>query len=152
MLCATGEYIIGRAARRSTPKSIADGFEVSVDNGIEVARKTGGLLYDSPVVANFPCGGVSCDPHPVMQVKSRMRPGEHALRRLDIHEFPAHKQTQHRPSKRLGEYCDIVQRQRHERAVRPESAIGHQQVEVRVPVGQGALVVAGRGPSSERPR
>jgi len=28
---------------------------------------------------------------------------EHALRRLDIHEFPAHEQTQHRPSKGLGE-------------------------------------------------
>ena len=32
-----------------------------------------------------------------------------------------------------------MQRQRHERAVRPESAIGHQQMEVRVPVGQGAV-------------
>ena len=41
-----------------------------------------------------------------------MRPGEHALRRLDIHEFPAHEQTQHRPSKGLGECCDIVHRDR----------------------------------------
>ena len=63
-----------------------------------------------------------------MHVKPRMRPGEHALRRLDIHEFPAHEQTQHRPSKGLGERGDIVQRQRHERAVRPESAIGDEQV------------------------
>ncbi len=58
---------------------------------------------------------------------------------LEIHEFPAHEQTQHRPSKGLGECCDIVQRQRHERAVRPEPAIGHQQMEVRVPVCQGAV-------------
>ena len=40
---------------------------------------------------------------------------------------------------RLGELGDIVQRQRHERAVRPEPAIGHQQMEVRVPVCQGAV-------------
>ncbi len=63
-----------------------------------------------------------------MHVKPRMRPGEHALRRLDIHEFPAHEQTQHRPSKGLGECGDIVQRQRHEGAVRQESAIGDEQV------------------------
>jgi hypothetical protein len=48
--------------------------------------------------------------------------------RLDIHEFPVHEQTQHRPPKSLGECCDIVQRQRHERAVGPESAIGDEQV------------------------
>ena len=56
-----------------------------------------------------------------------MRPGEHVLRRLDIHEVPANEQTQHRLSKGLGEGCDIVQRQRHERAVRPEPAIGDPQ-------------------------
>ena len=39
-----------------------------------------------------------------MHVKSRVRPGEHALRRLDIHEFPAHEQTQHRPSNDPGLY------------------------------------------------
>ena len=72
-------------------------------------------------------------------MKSRVRPGEDALRLLDIHEFPAQEQTQHRPSEGLGECCDIVQRQRHEGAVRPEPAIGHRQMEVRVPVGQGAV-------------
>ncbi len=74
-----------------------------------------------------------------MHVKPRMRPGEHAVGRLDIHEFPAHEQTQHRPSKGLGECGDIVQRQRDEGAVRPEPAIGHQQMQVRVPVDQGAV-------------
>ncbi len=68
-----------------------------------------------------------------MHVKPRVRPGEHALRRLDIDEFPPHEQTQHRPSKGLGECGDIVQRQRDERAVRPEPTIGHQQMQVRVP-------------------
>ncbi len=42
--------------------------------------------------------------------------------------FPAHEQTQHRLSKGLGECGDIVQRQRHERAVRSKSAIGDEQV------------------------
>ncbi len=79
---------------------------------------------------------VGGNPHPVMHVKSRVRPGEHAVRRLDIHEFPAHEQTQHCPSKGLGACCDIVQRQRHEGAVRPEPAIGNQQIAVRVPVGR----------------
>ncbi len=52
-----------------------------------------------------------------MHVKPRVGPGEHAVRRLDIHEFPAPEQTQHRPSEGLGECRDIAQRQRHEGAV-----------------------------------
>ena len=44
-----------------------------------------------------------------MHVKPRVRPGEYAVGRLDIHEFPAHERTQHRTSKGLGECGDIVQ-------------------------------------------
>ncbi len=78
-----------------------------------------------------------------MHVKSRVRPGEHAVRRLDIHEFPAQEQTQHRPSEGLGECGDIVQRQRHEGAVRSKPAIGDQEVQMRVPVCQGAVGLDG---------
>jgi hypothetical protein len=35
-----------------------------------------------------------------MHVKPRVGPGQHALRRLAIHEFPAHEQPQHRPLER----------------------------------------------------
>ena len=66
-------------------------------------------------------------------------PGEHRVRRLDIHEVPAHEQTQHRPSEGLGECCDIVQRHTDEGAVTSKPAIGDQEVQRRVQIGQRAV-------------
>ena len=75
-----------------------------------------------------------------------VRSGEHAVRRLDIPELPAHEQPEYGTTEALGERRDIVQRQRHERAIRPEPAIGDQEVRMRVPVDQGAV---GLDPTSQ---
>jgi hypothetical protein len=68
-----------------------------------------------------------------------VRPGEHALRCLDIHELTFDEQLEHSTAERLGERGDIMQRQPDERTVGPEPAIGDEQVEVEMPVGQRAV-------------
>ncbi len=74
-----------------------------------------------------------------MHVKPRVRPGEHAARRLGVEEAAPHEPREHRAAERFGERGDVVERQLHERAVGPKAAVGDQQVEVRMPVGQGAV-------------
>lgn len=52
-------------------------------------------------------------------------------------------------AERFGEGRHVVQRQRHECAVRPESAIGDQEVQVRMPVGPRAVGLD-RGDDADR--
>ena len=91
------------------------------------------------------------DPHAVVHVKARVRPGEHALGGVAVHQLALHQHAEHRAAERFGHRRHVVQRQRHERAVRPEAAVGDQQMEMGVPVGQ-RTVRLDRGDDADRAR
>ena len=102
-------------------------------------------------------------PHPAVPVNPECGRASMAGARF-LQQPPAHEPPEHRAAERFGQGGDVVQRQGHEAAVRPEAAIGHQQMEMRVPVGERAvgldrgdeadreLPLAGGGPDEGRER
>ncbi len=81
-----------------------------------------------------------------------MRPGEHPGGLILVEELQPHKQPEHRAAKRLGQPRGVVHRPRHEGPIRPEPAIGNQQVQMRMPVGARAMgLQAGDDPDREMP-
>jgi len=68
-----------------------------------------------------------------------MRPVEHAVSRLDIHELAFDEQLEHCTAERFGERGDIMERQADEGTVGSEAAVGDEHVEVGMPVSQGTV-------------
>ncbi len=56
-----------------------------------------------------------------------MRPGEHALSRVDVHRLAFHKHLEHRAAEGLGESSDVVERQMDERPIGTKTAIGYEE-------------------------
>jgi hypothetical protein len=69
----------------------------------------------------------SC-PDSVVRVETRMRPGEHALSRLDVHGFTLYGHLEHGAAESLRERSHVVERQRHEGAVGAKTAVGDEQM------------------------
>jgi hypothetical protein len=76
-------------------------------------------------------------------MESRVRPGEHALSRLDIQELTLDEHLEYRAAERFGQGRDIVQRQPDEGTIGPEAAVGDQHMEVGMPVGERAVGLDG---------
>jgi hypothetical protein len=56
-----------------------------------------------------------------------------------VEELEAHEQPEHNAAEGLGQPRGVVRGPRHERAIGPEPAVRDEQMEVRMPVGAGAL-------------
>ncbi len=78
-------------------------------------------------------------PDGVVHMESRVRPREHALSCLDIHQLAFDEQLENRAAEGLGERGDFVEGQVEERAVRTEAAVGDKQVQMRMPVGERSV-------------
>ena len=89
-----------------------------------VAREPGG---ERAIVFRYPDGAV--------HVKPGVRPGQHAGGLLLVEEFQPHEQPEHGAAKRFGQTRRVMDRPRDERPVGPEATVGHQEMEVRMPVG-----------------
>ena len=90
------------------------------------------------------------DPHRRVHVKAGVRPGEHLRRLVLVEQLQADKEPERRPAERLGQPRGVVHRPRHEGPIRPEPAIGDQQVQMRMPVGARAMgLPAGDDPHRE---
>ena len=63
-----------------------------------------------------------------MHVESRVRPGEHALGRLDVHQFAFHEHLEHCAAERFGQCRDVMERQVNEGAVWAKTAVGDKKV------------------------
>ena len=74
-----------------------------------------------------------------MHVEARVRPREHPGGLVLVEERAAHEQPEHGAAERLGQARGVMHRPRDERAVGPEPAVGHEQVQVRMPVGPRAV-------------
>ncbi len=72
-------------------------------------------------------------------MESRVRPFEHPLSRLDVHQLTLNEHREHRAAEGLGESGDIMERQMDESAVWPKTAVGDKQVQMGVPVREGAV-------------
>jgi len=75
-----------------------------------------------------------------MDVEARVRPGEPADGLLLVEQVQAHEAPEHGTAKRFGQARRVVGGPRDERPIRPEAAIGDEQVQVRMPVGARAGV------------
>ena len=77
-----------------------------------------------------------------MDVEARVGPLEHPLGLVFVKEAAAHEEPEHGAAERLGQRDGVVARPprpAHEGPVGPEAAIGDDQVEMVVPVGQRAV-------------
>ena len=63
-----------------------------------------------------------------MLVEPRVRPGEHALRRLAVHDFTVHEHLEHGSAERLGQSGHVMEGQVHERAVGAKTTVGYKEV------------------------
>ncbi len=57
-----------------------------------------------------------------------MRPIEHTLSRLDVHQLTLDEHLEHRTAEGLGESCDVMERQSYESPIRTKTAVGYKQV------------------------
>ncbi len=73
-----------------------------------------------------------------------MRPGEHAGGLVFIEQLQAHEQAEHGAAERLGQARRVVGGPGDEGAIRPEAAVGHEEVQVRMPVRPGAVRLPAR--------
>jgi len=73
-----------------------------------------------------------------------MRPRQHARGLVLVEQLQPHEQPQHGAAKRLGQTRGIVHRPRHEGAIWPEPAIGHEAMQLRMPVRPGAVRLQAR--------
>jgi hypothetical protein len=80
-----------------------------------------------------------------------MRPGEHCLGVLALEEPAPHEKAEHGPAKRFGELRGVVRGPRHERTIRPETAVGRNHMNVRVPIRERPVGLdAAHDPHRER--
>ena len=63
-----------------------------------------------------------------MDTQSRVRPGEHALSRLDVHQFTLYEHLEHGSTEGLGESGHVMERHMHEGAVRTKPAVGYKEM------------------------
>jgi len=68
-----------------------------------------------------------------------MRPVEHALGRVHVHQFSLDEHLEYRTAEGFGECGDFMEREVHESAVRAKATIGDKQVQMRMPVGERAV-------------
>ena len=76
-----------------------------------------------PVLLGHPDGRVHVEP--------RVRPGEYASGLVLFEEIKADEEAEYGTAKRLGQACRVVRGPRHESPIRPEAAVGDEQVPVR---------------------
>jgi len=75
----------------------------------------------------------------VVHGEARVRPRERPGGLLLVEEGHAHEEPEHGTAKRFGQPRGVVHRPRDERPVGPEAAVGHEEVQVRMPVGARAM-------------
>ncbi len=83
-------------------------------------------------------GVAALDPHMVVDVEPRVWPGEHGVGGLRGEEAPPDESGENGPVNRLGEDGRAVEEERQELTVSPIGTVGNEEVEVRMPVQEGA--------------
>lgn len=79
------------------------------------------------------------DPDGRVHVEARVRPGEHPGGLVLVEELQPHEQPEDGAAQRFREAPGVMDRPRHERPVRPEPALGDQEVQGGMPVGARAV-------------
>jgi hypothetical protein len=74
-----------------------------------------------------------------MDMEPRVRPGAHAGGLLLVAQLEAHEEPPHGAATRRGQPRRVVGEPRDERPVGPKAAVGHEQVELRMPIGARAM-------------
>jgi hypothetical protein len=79
-----------------------------------------------------------------MDVEPRVRPGEHPGGLLRVEQHQPHEEPEHGLAERLGQSHRVVRGPRHKGPVRPEAAVGADEVPVRIPVRTGTMRLPAR--------
>jgi len=74
-----------------------------------------------------------------VHVEAGVRPCQHPGGLLLIEQLEAHEEPEHGTAEGLGQSCGVVGGPSDEGAVRPEPAVGREEVQVRMPVGPRAM-------------
>ena len=90
------------------------------------------------------------DPDGGVHVEAGVRPRQHPGGLFLVEECAAYDEPEHGSAERVRQSCGVVGGPGDEGAVRLEAAVGHEEVQVRMPVGPRAMRLQSRG-GSRRP-
>lgn len=103
----------------------AEGYGGSAANASAVASALAGTVARKSDRELLVIGG---DPDLIVHVETRVRPGEHALSRLDVHQLALHEHLEHGASEGLCESSDVVERHMDENPIGAKTAVGYKEM------------------------